>query len=153
MLKQGPVSSLRRRVGVLALVVLADMVAGVVYAATTMSLSAATADYYSLKMGLSFNGEPAHQFSTVCRKPGAYAYISSYTVNAPLWQGRVAVFPAEKGELEIRTEVRGGTLSKPVQPIVRTMPGQPVTIEIGNVNNKDGSFRGLKLVMTPKAGC
>ncbi|MBD8898055.1 M56 family metallopeptidase [Rhodanobacter sp. DHG33] len=152
MLKQKPVSTLRRRVGGVALSVFAGMAAGVAYAATVPAV--VTADRYSLELSLSFDGKPAQQLKKMCLKPGEYASINGVATDVPPWQGRVAMFPAEKGEIEIRSEIHGGTLDKPVEPMVRTMPRQNATIEIGrDTAGADGSFKGIKLEMTPGIGC
>lgn len=152
MLKQKPVSAPRRRVGGVVLVVFAGVAAGAAYAATTPAVI--TADRYSLELSVSFNGKPAQQLKKMCLKPGEYANVNGVATEVPPWQGRVVVFPAEKGEIEIRTDMSGGTLDKAVRPIVRTMPGQRATIEIGSdVDGADGRFTGIKLDMTAGIGC
>lgn len=151
MLKQKPVSSLRRRTSAIALVVFAGVAAGAAYAATTPV--AAAAGRYSLEWSVSFDGKPAQQFKKMCLQPGEYANVNSVATDVPPWQGRVAVFPAEKGEIEIRADMSGGTLDKPTQPILRTLPGRQAIIKIGNVDDKSGSFKGVELMMTANLGC
>lgn len=158
MLKQKPVSILRRRAGGITLVVFMGVATGMAYAAATPGAAAragafVTPDRYSLELNVSFDGKPAQQLKKMCLKPGEYANVNGVTTDVPSWQGRVAVFPAEKGEIEIRTDMSGGTLDTAVQPIVRTMPGQQATIKIGDIDDKSGSFKGVKLDLTSSIGC
>ncbi|MBD8872446.1 M56 family metallopeptidase [Rhodanobacter sp. DHB23] len=151
MLKQKPVSSSRRHAGAVVLVVFAGMAAGVAYAAAVPAVI--TSDRYALEWNVSFDGKPAQKLKKMCLKPGEYANVNGVATEVPPWQGRVAMFPAEKGEIEIRADMSGGTLDKPTHPILRTMPGRPAIIQIGNVDSKSGSFKGIRLMMTANIGC
>ena len=153
MLKQKPVSTLRRRAGSITLLAFMGALAGMAYAATTPVAhgnSVASANRYSLKLSLSFDGNVVQQLTLKCLKPGEYTSFNGVSTNVPPWNGRVAAFPAPKGGIELRVDMSGGTLDKPVHPILRTMPGQPAVVEVGRrVVGEHGSFKGLRLDMDP----
>ena len=103
-----------------------------------------------MELNLSFDGNVVQQLTLKCLKPGEYTSINGVSTNVPPWNGRVAAFPAPKGAIELRVDMSGGTLDKPVHPILRTMPGQQAVVEVGRrVDGEHGSFKGLKLDMDP----
>lgn len=165
MLKQQPISLLRRRSGGVILTLLIATATGAAYAATT-PVAAAHADpgvmpsRYSLNLDVSFDGKAASQHFKLCLKPGEYAHVNGVSTDVPAWSGRIAVLPAAKGQLEVRGDLSGGSLDKAVHPIVRTLPGQKATIMVGRqVADRNGDAKvaegetSIKLDMTPSIGC
>jgi hypothetical protein len=166
MLKQKPVSLLRRRAGGLALITFLGAVTGVAYAATTPAAAPhrkpVAAARYSLQVSVSLDGKPAQRLEKMCLTPGVYTNVDGVSAGVPPWQGRIAVLPAPKGALEIRIDLSGGPLDEAVHPVVLTLPGQKATVEIahgapyvgdGGVFAGGGGFTGIKLEMTPAIGC
>lgn len=159
MLKQKPVSLPRRRVGRVALVVLIAAVTGVAYAATSPAaathVNPTAVSHYSMQVSVSFDGKPAQRHETMCLKPGVYTKVDGLGTNVSAWQARLAVLPAPKGQIEIRLELSGGTLGKPVHPIVRTRPGQKATVVFGRAayGVDGGLITGIKVELTPDIGC
>ena len=158
MLNQKPIPALRRRAGIVALMVVVGAVAGAAYAATVPPAAKGsplvTPDRYSLELTVSFDDNPAQHLKKMCLKPGEYTNINGVSTGVPPWSGRVAVVPAAKGQIEVRTQLSGGSLDQAVAPIVRTMPGQQATIETGRrAEGGKGGFTGIKLTMTPNIGC
>jgi beta-lactamase regulating signal transducer with metallopeptidase domain len=159
MMKQKPISVPRRWAGRVALVAFVVAVTGVAYAATTPAADPVAADHYSLQVSVSFDGQRAQQLEKMCLKPGVYGNVDVVGSGAAPWQGRVAVLPAKAGLLELRIDLSGGTLDKPVHPIVQTLPGQKATVEVahgapyGEDRDVRGGFPGIKLELTPGIGC
>ncbi|GAB3783073.1 M56 family metallopeptidase [Dyella agri] len=158
MLNQKPIPALRRRAGSVALMVVLGAVAGAAYAATvppaTKGSPMVTPDRYSLELTVSFDDNPVQHLKKMCLKPGEYTHINGVSTGVPPWSGRVALVPAAKGQIEVRTYLSGGSLDKAVAPIVRTMPGQEARIETGRrAEGGKGGFTGIKLAMTPNIGC
>lgn len=112
---------------------------------------------YTLRLALSIDGQPVRLRSTECLKVDDYYSFSEKAADTlPAWHGRLTVVPAEEGELEVRTNLSGGSLAKPVSPHIRMRPGQLGGIQIGDtVTGKDGKSddRTLKLELTAWAGC
>lgn len=163
MLKQQPISLLRRCSGGVTLILLVAMATGAAYAATTPAAAHANPtfmpDRYTLKLDISLDGRPADRHLALCLKPGEYANVSELSKNAPPLKGRIAVLPAAKGQIEVRSDFSGGSLDKAVSPIVRTLPGKPASIMIGRSTDqhgdwyKSGHWTGIKLDMTTSIGC
>jgi len=65
--------------------------------------------------------------------------------------------PGEHGMLEVQAHLSGGSLPAPVDPRVRTHPGQTATIQVGQqVAGKDGRTvedHTIKIELTPSVGC
>jgi beta-lactamase regulating signal transducer with metallopeptidase domain len=165
MLKQQPISSLRRYSGGVTLALLIATMAGAAYAATTPAAAHASPtsmpDRYALKLDVSFDGKAPSQHFKLCLKPGEYAHVNGVSTGAPAWNGRITVLPAAKGQIEVRGDFSGGSLGeKDVHPIIRTLPGRQATILIGRrVDGKPGGASdagkgtSIKLDMTPTLGC
>ncbi len=166
MLKQQPVSLLRRRSGAAALALMIAMGAGVAYAATAPATpaqanQAAAPGRYTLKLDVSFDGKAPSQHFKLCLKPGEYAHVNGVSTGVPPWEGRITVLPAPKGQIEVRGDVGGGGIDKAVHPIVRTLPEQRATIQVGEhiATGKQGDAsdtdkeRSIKLEVTPTSGC
>ncbi|CAM5316298.1 hypothetical protein [Rhodanobacter lindaniclasticus] len=91
-------------------------------------------------------------------KPGEYVQVNGVSSGVPPWQGRFTVLPADKGQIEVRGDLSGGTLNKAVQPVVRTLPGRQATIQVGRQvagtqAGDAGSETGIKLDMMTSPGC
>lgn len=165
MLKQKPVSILRRRASNVALVVLIGGVVGAAYATTAPAAAAhgkpaVTPDRYTLELDMSFDGQPASQHQKLCLKPGEYVAVNGTSTGAPPWNGRFAVMPADKGQIEVHGDLNGGSLDRATHPVVRTMPGQTATIMVGRrAVDGNGDVQAaageasIKLDMTPSIGC
>lgn len=162
MLKEKPVSVMRRRASGGVLAVLICGVTGVAYAATSPMVathrdSASTPDHYALDLNVSFDGNAASQHFSLCLKAGKYGHVGHIKdgdTDEPSWHGRIAALPADKGLIEVRADISGGTLGEKVRPIVRVVPGQQGVIEIGNrTDGEPGNFKGIKLVVTAYPGC
>ncbi|MBN8922280.1 MAG: hypothetical protein BGP10_12760 [Rhodanobacter sp. 68-29] len=166
MLKQQPVSLLRRRSGAAALALMIAMGAGAAYAATAPATpaqanQAAAPGRYTLKLDVSFDGKAPSQHFKLCLKPGEYAHVNGVSTGVPPWEGRITVLPAPKGQIEVRGDVGGGGIDKAVHPIVRTLPEQRATIQVGEhiATGKQGDAsdtdkeRSIKLEVTPTSGC
>ena len=164
MLKQQPISSLRRCSGGVVLALLVAATTGAAYAATTpaaaYSQPTVTPDRYTLKLDISLDGKPADRHLSLCLKPGEYADVNELSKDMPPLKGRVAVLPAAKGQVEVRSDFSGGGLDKKgVRPIVRILPGQPASIMIGRSTDRHGDWHesghwtGIKLDMTASVGC
>lgn len=165
MLKQRPISLLRLRVGVVVMAVLIAVSTGTVYAVTAPSEvkqanTSVAPDRYGLKLDMSFDGKLAARDIKLCLKPGEYFQVNGTSVGVPQWQGRFALFPAGKGQVEVRVDMNGGTLDNEVHPIVRTLPGRQATIQIGRrTDGKPGDTHdagtetSIRMDMTPSIGC
>lgn len=165
MLKQKPISTLRRRASGMALVVSLGMAAGAIYAITmpaaTAHGNAATApDRFTLVLDASYNGGPVTQRQTSCLKPGEYEYVNGFSGGVPPWSGRFAVFHEGKGLIGIRAEVSGGTLDKTEFDMLRMSPGRKFTILIGKravfvsgAGKMARTGQGVRLDIVPSVGC
>lgn len=167
MLKQNPPRPLRRLYGLAALVILGLGLGQLVFAAGSGRSvgqppaddlpAGATADGYTLRLAVSADDRPLQPRSTACYRAGQfYALDEQAAGDLPPWHGRITVVPAEHGQLEVRTDLSGGSLTKPVAPRIRMQPGQPGGIQTGDtVTDKDGRSidRTLKLEVTAWPGC
>ena len=174
MLKQKPASTMRNRIGGIALVAFVGAMTGVAYATTAPvvssqakpattpaeALSTTVSGHYMLELDVSFDGKPASQQQKLCLKPGEYVAVNGVSTGLPPWKGRFAVQPTEKGLIEIRADVSGGTLDTVAHPVVRTALGQKATILVAKRVLVDSSThkieqveRGIQLDMTPSIGC
>ncbi|CAM5317813.1 M56 family metallopeptidase [Rhodanobacter lindaniclasticus] len=163
MLKQQPISILRQRSGGAILALLVVAATSAIYTGATPA-TVAGADplpapaHYTLKLDVSFDGKPAAQHFKFCVKPGEYVQVNGVSSGVPPWQGRFTVLPADKGQIEVRGDLSGGTLNKAVQPVVRTLPGRQATIQVGRQvagtqAGDAGSETGIKLDMMTSPGC
>lgn len=167
MLKQNPPRPLRRLYGLAALVTLGLGLGQLVFAAGSARSvgqpladdlpAGATADGYTLRLAVSADERPLQPRSTACYHSGEfYALDERAAGDLPPWHGRITVVPAEHGQLEVRADLSGGSLTKPVAPRIRMQPGQPGGIQTGDtVTDKDGRSidRTLKLEVTAWPGC
>ncbi|WP_077512715.1 M56 family metallopeptidase [Rhodanobacter sp. B05] len=161
MLKRKQPRTMRRLVGGAAILLIAVGIASVVYAAIPAQQGASVmshADRHTLKLELAVDGKPARLHATVCLKPDQYYQLTETDIGQlPPWHGRFTVGPAEKGELEVRGELSGGSLAAPSYPKLRMLPGQKGTIQIGQqVHDKQGHVtedHTIKIDVTPSIGC
>ena len=154
----------RQMCGVATMLLLALAVSGLAFAASqpapqaSSSGPAAPNQRYTLKLALGVDGQPARLHATSCLKPGEY-YTDTQTAigTLPPWHGRYTVVPGERGMLEVQAHLSGGSLPAPVDPRVRTRPGQTATIQVGQqVAGKDGNVvedHTIRIELTPNVGC
>lgn len=155
MLKAKPDSILRRRVGGIALALLATATAGAVYAATPVAASqvSGAADRYALQIDIGYDGAAASTHFKQCVKAGKPVSVSGSADGIPAWHGSFAVVPAAGGLL-VRGDLDGGNLDQPVHPAVLTKPGEKATIELGEVKHGDPkASRGIRIELTAGVGC
>lgn len=154
----------RRMSGVVTMLLLALAVSSLAFAASQPGPQASSSgpagpdQRYTLRLVLGVDGQPAHLHATSCLKSGEY-YTDTQTAigTLPPWHGRYTVVPAEHGMLEVQAHLSGGSLPAPVDPRVRTYPGQPATIQVGQqVAGKDGKVvedHTIRIELTPSIGC
>lgn len=118
-----------------------------------------TARRFTLELKVSVNGAPPRLHATICLKPGEYYHLTEADVGAlQPWEARFSVFPTTGGFLDIRGELRGGTLGAGVQhPNLLTWPGQQATIQVGRrVERTDGTSaenQTLRVDAIARPGC
>lgn len=169
MLKLKQPDHFRRHAGGVLLVCLAISVTGAVYASapsTQVKTDNGMSDHYTLKIEVAMRRHLHPMHFTRCLKSDEYTDVSGSDTPAMSWQGRFAVVPAAKGQLEVRTQIdtrfdRGGgnVRTQSGKPIVRTMPGQQATIVFGQII--DGRHLAgakledstIKVGLTPSLGC
>lgn len=156
MLKVPPHSIRRRRLGAGIVAAFAAVTVSAVYAATPTAAAhvAGATDRYALQVDIGYDGATASMHMRQCLKAGEFFSISGSADDVPGWHGRFVVLPASDGLLEVRADVDGGPLDKPIRPRVRAKPGETATVEIGEVNHADpGASRGIRIDLTPHQGC
>ncbi|MDR3444799.1 MULTISPECIES: M56 family metallopeptidase [unclassified Dyella] len=155
MLKLSPPGKTGRIVGGVAMLALGVAITGALYAAT--DTKDASNGNHRLKIELGINGEPAKLHADMCLKPGQhYDAVQTGIDPLPAWQVRLSVVPGPENQLEVQTQISGGSLDKPVQPGIRMLPGQTGGIQVGQkIMGKDGNEldRTLKMDLTPSNGC
>lgn len=154
MLKNSPVSILRRRLGGIALALFATLTAAAVYAATPAAAHASgPADRYTLQIDIAYDGGAPSTHLRQCLKAAEPMFVSGHADKVPAWHGSFAVAPAGGG-LMVRGELAGGSLDKPVHPAVLARPGEKATIQVGEVNHSDPqASHGIRIELTPSLGC
>lgn len=164
MLKLHQPGRFRSACGTLAVMSLALVAAGTVYAATQPSSQTKAAaqvsstDRFTLKLVLGFGGEPPRYHGSMCLKPGQFLDLNETNLGKlPPWHGRFTVVPAEHGQLEVQAQMIGGPLAKASYPKIRMLPGQQGTIQVGNkLADKDGKIvedDTIKIDLSPSLGC
>lgn len=155
MLKLGSPDLVRRASGAVVLGAVILLGVGAAYAATAPAARHRSAtDRYALKVVVALNGETPRLRATVCVKPGeSYTFTTSLDKTLPPWHGRFAVDAAAGGLLEVSGAMRGGTLTKPVSPRVRTYPGQEATIMLGRKPASGSPGHTIRVDLTPSIGC
>jgi beta-lactamase regulating signal transducer with metallopeptidase domain len=160
MLKQKPVTSLRRRAGSIAVAMFIGLAAGTTYAATSpakvLPASPSSAPgRYALDLDVSMDGKPASRHIKRCLGPGEYVDVDGVSAGVPPWKGRFTVRSAAGEEVEVRGDLSGGTLDeKGARPVVRMRPGQRATIVIGGgTGGSGGGEKSIRLDMMLGAGC
>jgi beta-lactamase regulating signal transducer with metallopeptidase domain len=169
MLKHRQPSRSRRHAGSAAIGLLALVLAGAVYAATSSAPlkvqgDPAAASRFTLKIDVTLGGKPASTHFTQCVARDKAVALSGTDSAGASWNGRFIVTPAAKGEIEIRTQVdtrfesaSGHARTASAKPVVRTLPGQQATISFGQVSGQvHGGKSGdqtIRFDMTPSVGC
>lgn len=161
MLKQKQPGPLRRRASGVFIALVAAGLASMVYAATPAQQATSMpghVGYYTLKLTVAVDGQPARLHATTCLKPGGYYNVTETDMGQlPAWHGRFTVVPAAKGELEVQAELSGGSLVAPSYPKLRMRPGQQGTIHVGQqLHDKQGHLaedHTIKIDVTPSIGC
>jgi hypothetical protein len=160
-----PRPSRRRRIfGMLALFSLVLAVSGLAFAASqpgpqvSPSGHADKGQRYTLKLAFGVDGQPARLHATSCLASGEYyTNLQTGIGKLPPWHGRYTVVPAEHGMLEVQAHLSGGSLPAPVDPRVRTHPGQTATIQVGQQAAGKGSKvaedHTIRIELTPSVGC
>jgi len=120
--------------------------------------TAGNTDRYTLKLELAVDGKPARLHATMCLKHDQFYNVTETAIGQlPPWHGRFTIVPAERGELEVRGELSGGSMTAPGYPRLRMLPGQQGTIQIGQqVHDKQGHVtedHTIKIDVTPSVGC
>jgi len=113
---------------------------------------------YTLKLELAVDGKPARLHATMCLKHDQFYNLTETAIGQlPPWHGRFTIVPGEKGELEVRGELSGGSMTAPGYPRLRMLPGQQGTIQVGQqVHDKQGHVtedHTIKIDVTPSVGC
>ena len=161
MLKHIHLGKSRRHAGRAVIVALALATTGMVYAASRSNPDAAAAvkaGRFTLKVELGVGDQPARLHASICLLPEQYYNVTETDIGQlPPWHGRFAVVPGEQGLLEVQAHLSGGSLAAPVDPKVRTRPGQTATIQVGQqVAGKDGKMledHTIRFELTPSLGC
>jgi len=164
MLKQHESGRFRRVCGSLVVLSTVLAVTSSVYAATqpaSPSVAAGQANVagpYTLKLVLGIGDKPPRLHATACLKPGQfYDVTETHIGKLPPWHGRFTVVAAEHGQLEVRGAMSGGPLARPANPVIRMLPGQQGTIQVGNkLADKSGKVvedDTIKIDLAPGIGC
>ena len=139
---------------------IATLAPGCVYrpGAASDAPTAGTNNNYTLKLELAVDGKPVRIHATMCLRSDQYYNVTETAIGKlPPWHGRFTIVPAEKGELEVRGELSGGSLTAPGYPRLRMLPGQKGTIQVGQlVHDKQGNVtedHTIKIDVTPSIGC
>lgn len=146
--------------GGVSLIALAALLASTaVYAGTSIAGIASPRDQrYSLKLEIAVNGQPAKVHATTCLAVGQrYELIEDSTPNLAPWHALVGVVPTDKGQLEVRADISGGTLNGTTQPRIRVSEGQEGTIMLGEKLGASATVpvgeHTLTLRAVPSTGC
>ena len=169
MLKSNPPSPRNRRIGRTLLTVLAVSAAGLVYAASPATQPASTtapADRFTLAIEVATHGHPASMHFTRCVRAGEPFDVSGSDDPGFSWDGRFAVTPVAKGQLEVRGKFHmrvaqggGDTREFSGQPVVRTLPGRKAIIVFGQKVDGDHlaavklTDNTVRIDLTPTRGC
>jgi beta-lactamase regulating signal transducer with metallopeptidase domain len=170
MLKQSQPKAFRRHTGGVLVALLTTAVVSAVYAATPAAMAKNHADgisgRYTLDVDVAMGGRTTSAHFSRCVKPNEYADLSGSDTGKLSWQGRFAVLPVAKGELEIRTQIdtrferaKGNVRTLSGKPIVRTMPGQKATIVFGQAvdgmhpENEKLQDNTIRIGVTAAMGC
>jgi hypothetical protein len=86
-----------------------------------------------------------------------YELIEDSTPNLAPWHALVGVVPTDKGQLEVRADISGGTLNGTTQPRIRVSEGQEGTIMLGEKLGASATVpvgeHTLTLRAVPSTGC
>lgn len=159
MLKQTPPNRIRRACGMLWVIAVVLVGAGVARAAATPApVKGVHADRYTLKVALAVDGAAPRLRATMCLKPGEHYDVTQGGIGTlPPWHASFSVAPAPGGTLEVRATMEGGPMDKPATPTIRTQPGQTATIEVGtrpaDAQDARQELHAIRVDLTPIPGC
>ncbi|HEY9132225.1 MAG TPA: M56 family metallopeptidase [Dyella sp.] len=159
MLHSSQIYTVKRLSGISTIALAALLASAAVYAGTSIAGIASPRDQrYSLKLEVAVNGQPAKVHAATCLAVGQrYELIEDSTPNLAPWRALVGVVPTDKGQLEVRADISGGTLNGTTQPRIRVSEGQEGTIMVGSRLGPSAGVpvgeHTLTLRALPSTGC